>query len=87
MKKHFVGATYDLTQQNMQGLIKQIEHLQKQNKILREGLKFASRMLNDIKYECEASVYTITDDNMDTVFGARDNCDQTLARADELEKK
>lgn len=25
MKKHFIGATYDLTQENMNGLIQQIE--------------------------------------------------------------
>lgn len=28
MKKHFIGATYDLTQENMQGLIAQLEDAQ-----------------------------------------------------------
>lgn len=36
MKKHFIGATYDLTQENMQGLIKQLESANNHIEILQE---------------------------------------------------
>ena len=47
-------------------------------KIAIEALEKTSKLLNGIKSECEASVYTVTDDEFDTVYFVRDWADRTL---------
>lgn len=46
-----------------------------------EALTRASRVLDGIKSECEASVYTCTDDEFGKTFYIRDACDLALAHA------
>jgi hypothetical protein len=42
-------------------------------------MRTASEILDSIKYELEASVYTVVDDEFDRVFAARDLLDNALA--------
>lgn len=56
------------------------KELEEQNKILREELSSAARRLDGIKFDLYASVYTLTDDEFETVFSVRDSIQQALAR-------
>jgi outer membrane murein-binding lipoprotein Lpp len=47
---------------------------------LAEAAQTASRLLDGIKYELSGSVYTLTDDEFDGVFDARDRLDAALAK-------
>lgn len=49
---------------------------------LRQEMKFASRVLNSVKYELDSSVYTIEEDEFDCVFAARDALDKALEQDD-----
>jgi hypothetical protein len=51
-----------------------------------EAAKFASRILDDIKYELYARVYTVIDDEFESVFLARDSIDLALNALKESEK-
>lgn len=53
----------------------------------RQALEENSKRLDAIKYELEASVYTLTDDEFGTVFFVRDMLDNTLASTDARLKK
>lgn len=55
-----------------------IESLQAENAKLKETMRIASRWLDNIKYDLEASVYTLEDDEFETVFAARDILDEAL---------
>jgi hypothetical protein len=48
-------------------------------RVMREEMQRASRFLDSIKYELNCSVYTVTDDEFDRVFGARDFLNEALA--------
>jgi hypothetical protein len=43
------------------------------------AMRRGSRWLDGIKYDLEASVYTLTDDEFETVFSTRDDLDLALA--------
>jgi hypothetical protein len=49
-------------------------------KEMREILNKSRNGLDSIKYELDASVYTLTDDEFDVIFGTRDMIDETLNR-------
>jgi hypothetical protein len=51
-----------------------------------KAAKFASRILDDIKYELYARVYTVIDDEFESVFLARDSIDLALDALKESEK-
>lgn len=53
-------------------------------KVMREALWRAEKLLDGIIYELECSVYTLTDDEFGTVFFVRDICQEALARAGKL---
>lgn len=61
-------------------LQRDIENLEARLAVAVEALGSASKLLNNIKYDLEASVYTLTDDEFATVFYVRDRCDEALAK-------
>jgi hypothetical protein len=66
-------------------LASQAERIARLERVV-EAARQSSRWLNDIKYELYASVYTLTDDEFEIVFTARDNIDLALAALDEETK-
>lgn len=52
-----------------------------QIKILADEMKTASKLLNGIKSELSASVYTVEDDEFETIYFVRDMLDKALKDA------
>ena len=61
-------------------LINSAHQIQAKLAIAVEALGQASKKLDNIKYDLETSVYTLTDEEFETVFWVRDECDRALEK-------
>lgn len=52
--------------------------MEEQNEIMKKALRDIARILDNIKYELAARVYTLDDDQMSWVFYCRDLAQKTL---------
>lgn len=52
----------------------------------KQTLKDISRILDNIKYECKSSVYTLDDDEFSWIFYCRDLADRTLRECEKIKK-
>jgi len=57
-----------------------VSKLESQLKVAVGALELAERRLDGIKYELEASIYTLEDDEFETVFFVRDCAIEALAK-------
>ena len=65
---------------------KQITELKQIVEVCKEALKTSERVLDKIKFELYASVYTLEDDEFEKTFFIRDVAQQALDKISELTK-
>lgn len=63
------------------------DKLIKMNEVLLEACKFSEKALDAIKYDLNAGVYTLEDDEFETVFTVRDNAHRALQECEEMIKE
>ena len=82
--KEEIGMYVNLEQYEL--LEKQNSRLKAQLEIAVEALKTSERVLDKIKFELYASVYTLEDDEFEKTFFIRDVAQQALDKISELTK-
>lgn len=76
----FADLYTDCTPSTVLSLLDEVERLRGDCETLRLTMAGSSKCLDGIKYDLEASVYTLEDDEFEKVFFVRDTIDEILTR-------
>lgn len=84
------GAKKARTEERVKLIIEERDQLQEENarmKAVVDAARAGSHLLNNIKFDLDCSVYTLTDDEFETTFYVRDLLDLALKALDDAEER